>query len=63
MFAQALTSRVLAYADQQAIGGEPFYTDIPGLIVARLPADRPLARALPANLVSGAAGCQAIVSG
>jgi AraC-like DNA-binding protein len=35
MFAQALTSRVLAYADQQAIGREPFRTEIPGLLVAR----------------------------
>jgi AraC-like DNA-binding protein len=35
MFAHALTSRVLAYADQQSIGNEPFCTDIPGLLVAR----------------------------
>lgn len=35
MFAQALTNRVLAYADQQAIGREPFRTEIPGLLVAR----------------------------
>ncbi|RVH34224.1 AraC family transcriptional regulator [Sinorhizobium meliloti] len=35
MFAHALTNRVLAYADQQSIGHEPFCTDIPGLLVAR----------------------------
>jgi AraC-like DNA-binding protein len=35
MFAQSLTSRVLAYADQHAVGTEPFYTQISGMSVVR----------------------------
>jgi AraC-like DNA-binding protein len=34
MSAQTLTSRVLAYADQRPVGGEPFQTEIPGLSVS-----------------------------
>jgi AraC-like DNA-binding protein len=35
VFAQALTSQVLAYAEQHSVGGEPFYVEIPGLSVVR----------------------------
>jgi AraC-like DNA-binding protein len=35
MSAEILTSRVLAYADQHAVGAEPFYTPVSGMSVVR----------------------------
>jgi AraC-like DNA-binding protein len=35
VFAQALTYRVLAYADEHSIGTEPYHVEVPGLSVVR----------------------------
>lgn len=35
MFAESLTSSVLAYAERHLVGGEPHYTEIPGVSIVR----------------------------